>query len=274
MAERHPRGSRRNTHGRAHGRAPTRCQKRGRRVFVASALARALLPPGAMDPSELDRHGLDETSPAAPTLEGKMCLIAEDDPILAAIEARRLARSGALVTVATTLLEAMQKLSASAWDVLVIGLGVPAGGVLSLAERALRQVSRPAILITSGDPDLLAMKSLPELQIPIVPKSRLANTIATWVWAALTEEACTEDSEGAQGGSCQGVHILPQLGNGRRLSKREAEVLRLLTQGKAPKEIAGKLGLRHATVRVYARNAYRKIGATNLREAFALLTMQ
>lgn len=58
------------------------------------------------------------------------------------------------------------------------------------------------------------------------------------------------------------------------LSPREAESLRLLTEGKTNKEIARELGLQDVTVKMHLRNAYRKIGATNRIEAVRIAIEQ
>lgn len=60
----------------------------------------------------------------------------------------------------------------------------------------------------------------------------------------------------------------PQLGHD--LTKREREVLALLANGLTNKEIAEKLTLSPATVRVYVSNILSKLGASNRTEAAAL----
>jgi LuxR family maltose regulon positive regulatory protein len=53
------------------------------------------------------------------------------------------------------------------------------------------------------------------------------------------------------------------------LSQRELEVLSLIDQGLANKEIAQKLSLAPATVKAHIRNIYGKIGAKSRTEALA-----
>jgi DNA-binding NarL/FixJ family response regulator len=57
----------------------------------------------------------------------------------------------------------------------------------------------------------------------------------------------------------------------RRVSPREATVLRLLIQGKTNKEIALHLGLKEITVKVHLQHAYRKIGAANRADAVRIV---
>jgi DNA-binding NarL/FixJ family response regulator len=48
-----------------------------------------------------------------------------------------------------------------------------------------------------------------------------------------------------------------------RLTQREAEVFRLVSQGLANKVVASQLRLREGTVKVHLHNIYRKLGITS-----------
>lgn len=52
-----------------------------------------------------------------------------------------------------------------------------------------------------------------------------------------------------------------------KLSRREAEILALLVEGRTNKEIAICLDLQEITIKVHLRNVYRKIGAANRAQA-------
>ncbi|MGE5476531.1 MAG: response regulator [Bacteroidales bacterium] len=52
-----------------------------------------------------------------------------------------------------------------------------------------------------------------------------------------------------------------------KLSRREAEILALLVEGRTNKEIALCLELQEITIKVHLRNVYRKIGAANRAQA-------
>lgn len=54
-----------------------------------------------------------------------------------------------------------------------------------------------------------------------------------------------------------------KLGEGQRLTSREMEVARLVSQGLANKTVAGQLGLREGTVKIHLHNIYRKLGIPN-----------
>ncbi|HKY65739.1 MAG TPA: response regulator transcription factor [Acidimicrobiales bacterium] len=54
------------------------------------------------------------------------------------------------------------------------------------------------------------------------------------------------------------------------LTRREAELLTLLGQGKNPVDVAGELGVSSETVRTHTRNIYRKLGVSDRAAAVAL----
>lgn len=58
--------------------------------------------------------------------------------------------------------------------------------------------------------------------------------------------------------------------NTRPLSPRETQVMELLVQGLAPKQIASELGLKLPSVRLYLKNARGKLGVSSNQEAIVL----
>lgn len=54
------------------------------------------------------------------------------------------------------------------------------------------------------------------------------------------------------------------------LTRREAELLTLLGQGKSPADVAGELGVSSETVRTHTRNIYRKLGVSDRAAAVAV----
>ena len=56
----------------------------------------------------------------------------------------------------------------------------------------------------------------------------------------------------------------------KHLSRRESEVMRLVSDGLQPKEIAAHLGISLHTVKDHMRNASRRLGARNGKHAVAL----
>lgn len=51
------------------------------------------------------------------------------------------------------------------------------------------------------------------------------------------------------------------------LTRREAELLRLLDQGHSFRDSAGQMGIQESTAKTHAANIYQKLGASNLQEA-------
>ena len=72
-----------------------------------------------------------------------------------------------------------------------------------------------------------------------------------------------------------GLSAVPVLLNGSAdrlaLSYREREVLRLVIAGNTNSEIANSLFLAQSTVKSHLSSAYRKLGATNRKDAAALI---
>jgi DNA-binding NarL/FixJ family response regulator len=73
----------------------------------------------------------------------------------------------------------------------------------------------------------------------------------------------------------RGLQVMPRavsnpvrasVAGGRLLTRREAEVLPLLQQGRSNAQIALELNVGVETVRTYARNVYRKLGVSSRRE--------
>jgi DNA-binding NarL/FixJ family response regulator len=50
---------------------------------------------------------------------------------------------------------------------------------------------------------------------------------------------------------------------GRTLTRREAEVVRLVSQGLANKTVARELGVQEGTVKIHLHNIYRKLRVAN-----------
>lgn len=186
-------------------------------------------------------------------MPGVTCLMAQDEYFVGRDERTSLEQAGVLATYARTSHEAWEKLALCAWDVVLVDLDLRDGLGFAVAARAAEVEPRPTILVTSGCPEHLAVRCIHELEVPVVPKAILARSLGAWIAAAFAGSRGSMSTRTA------------------RLSRREAAIFALLAKGRAPKEIAYELGLSHATIRTHARNAYRKLGASNLRETLALL---
>jgi DNA-binding NarL/FixJ family response regulator len=57
-----------------------------------------------------------------------------------------------------------------------------------------------------------------------------------------------------------------QDGAGRTLTRRELEIVRLVSQGLTNKVVAGELGVREGTVKIHLHNIFRKLRVSNRTE--------
>ncbi len=136
-------------------------------------------------------------------------------------------------------------------DLLVLGLGV----VDEEVQRLLRVVhgSRPrlrVVLISGKDPG----------------NARAA--FAAGVDAYCTRAASADDLAGAVRQSFERSLYLPPIeGRADALTRREAQVLQLLAEGRTNAEIARTLWVTPETVKFHLSNAYRKLGVANRTEA-------
>lgn len=188
------------------------------------------------------------------------CLLLDADGALGATEARALARRGVCAEYVTTPSDARQRLVSQAWDVVIVNLDPSNGDGVTVVQHATRLTPCPAVLVTFPRVSGLALQILYELDVPFVPKALLDRGLVEWI--------------GAMVAAPRGSNVASRRPEGlstRKLSERELVVFEQLTTGRAPKEIADDLGVSHTTVRTHAARAYRKLGATNLREAVAML---
>jgi len=88
------------------------------------------------------------------------------------------------------------------------------------------------------------------------------------LWA-LFEQACVDPSVGSE--LANRVALLLRNGRGTWLSSRELEVMRLLSRGFSDREVARRLFISPATVRVHVANVVHKLGASNRSEALGLV---
>jgi DNA-binding NarL/FixJ family response regulator len=97
--------------------------------------------------------------------------------------------------------------------------------------------------------------------------------------ACLGKDTQSRDILNAVHLASRGLRVIPQatskpdrrsIAGGHLLTRREAEVLPLLQQGRSNAEIALALHVSVETVRTHARNIYRKLGVSSRRELAAL----
>jgi DNA-binding NarL/FixJ family response regulator len=148
-------------------------------------------------------------------------------------------------------------------DVLVLALDETGELMTMLAER---EDPRPAVLLISDDPASV----------------RLLSRMTSRAWGALSPGSSAEELANAVKSLGQGLlvgepHLLLPLLNHRpeaadipvreRLSPRELQILRLMAQGLANKQIAWELQISSNTVKFHTSSIYAKLGAASRAEA-------
>jgi DNA-binding CsgD family transcriptional regulator len=125
-------------------------------------------------------------------------------------------------------------------------------GVLPQSVQAWLEDERTAFITTAHD----------RLRQPYVLQSRGRRLTIQYVPAGQSRELLWFHEQNA----VDDIHVLQRLG----LSKREAEVLWLSTQGLSTKEMALKAGISTLTVKKHLEHVYRKLGVSNRTAAVAL----
>ena len=131
----------------------------------------------------------------------------------------------------------------------------------SLPDRETGPAKTAAFLLLTEDPST----------VPTLMRSR-------GIWGALSLESSREEVLAAIHALSEGLVVsAPQFINARpvsredselpALSEREIEVLGLLAQGKANKQIAAALGISEHTAKFHVSSIYAKLNATNRAEA-------
>ncbi len=195
---------------------------------------------------------------------------------------------GVDVAEAATLDEVLAHTSApQAPDLILLDLHMPGmAGVSSVAD-VRRNFPAAAIVIISANSDAAiitaALKNGANGYIPkttsgkaLVTALRLVLDGETYVPSALLNQISTPPPTKSVPGmapSNDEPHVdLP--GDLAKLSSREANVLRLLIDGKSNKEIARDLDVQEVTVKLHLRNVYRKIGAGSRTDAVRIALSQ
>lgn len=195
---------------------------------------------------------------------------------------------GVEVAEAATLDEALAHAAAPpAPDLILLDLHMPGmNGVSSVAE-VRRIFPGAAIVIISANSDAAiitaALKNGANGYIPkttsgkaLVTALRLVLDGETYVPSALLNQinttALSKPVPGLTPSNDEPNADLP--GDLAKLSSREANVLRLLIDGKSNKEIARDLHVQEVTVKLHLRNVYRKIGAGSRTDAVRIALSQ
>jgi two-component system, NarL family, nitrate/nitrite response regulator NarL len=170
------------------------------------------------------------------------------------------------LTVVGNLAETLTSLERDRFEMVIMDLHMPGTNGVDGLEQVLQKLQGAPLAVISGIADVEEVTQV----ISLGAKAFLPKTMPT---KALSEALRLV----AAGGTYVPAEYLSALAsshaqakdNAVLLSARERQVIELLSEGKSNKEIGGVLGLQEITIKLYLRNAYRKLGARNRVEAAA-----
>jgi two-component system nitrate/nitrite response regulator NarL len=196
-------------------------------------------------------------------------LLADDHPLFAEALRTLIERSipGSSLTVVADLAAAHHALAGpQRYDLAILDLHMPGGNGFAGIERTLTQFRDTPVIVISGAATPAEVSRAIELGARgFLPKTLPSKVLAaalqvvaaggTYLPADYAQTAPAAPSD--RGSSAAAAGLTP----------REAQVLALLTEGLANKEIGRALELQEITVKLHVRNIFRKLGVRNRVEA-------
>lgn len=163
--------------------------------------------------------------------------------------------------------EALRVIRETGPDLLVLDLSLEGQDAMPLIQRL--RAERPALrilVLSMHDEELYAERLLAlgikgyvmkqEEPAEFLRALRKVAAGETYLSARLSERLAGRDARGARGAPMQAAH----------LTQREKEVLRLVAEGRATREIAAQLGMSVKTVDSHRRNIREKLGLATSRD--------
>ncbi|MEQ8877087.1 MAG: response regulator transcription factor [Phycisphaerales bacterium] len=148
------------------------------------------------------------------------------------------------------------------FDLVLLDLNMPGMNGLKGLETAIAMEGAEQVALLTGDASrALAEQALELGAAGFVPKTLSAKSLVNAIrFMAMGEQYLPAGFMTAE--EPQSKHPLAQ-----KLTERERQVLKGLTEGKANKEIARDLDLSEPTVKLHVKTLYRKVGASNRTQA-------
>lgn len=191
-------------------------------------------------------------------------LIADDHDLLRDTLVLFLSSEGGIETsTAATFEQACRRIEADEpYDLILLDLNMPGMNGLSGLTRAIAMKGGQRVALISGEATReIAEKALEAGAAGFVPKTLPAKSLINAVrFMAMGEQYAPIDFMTA-------AETAPVNALAEKLSPRELQVLKGLTEGKANKEIARDLQIQEPTVKLHVKTLYRKIGAANRTQA-------
>lgn len=190
-------------------------------------------------------------------------LIADDHDLLRDTLIIYLEGAGGFETASAKDLDAALSLVAAGeeFDLILLDLNMPGMNGLDGLRRAMEESGTPVALISGTANRVTAERALEMGAAGFLPKTLPAKSLVNAVkFMALGEQYAPIDFMTA-------AEEPPENALASKLSQRELQVLKGLTEGKSNKEIARDLDLQEPTVKLHMKTLYRKLGASNRTQA-------
>ncbi len=147
-------------------------------------------------------------------------------------------------------------------DVTLLDVRMPdRGGIDALKDILAAVPGARVVMLTTSDVEEDVFRAVEEGALGYVMKESPIETIAAAVRSAMAGDVFMTDE----------VRRIYETRKGAKgLSPRETEVLKLVAQGCANREVAERLGISENSVKMHMKRAFYKLGATDRTEAVSL----
>lgn len=147
-------------------------------------------------------------------------------------------------------------------DVTLLDVRMPdRGGIDALKDILAAVPGARVVMLTTSDVEEDVFRAVEEGALGYVMKESPIETIAAAVRSAMAGDVFMTDE----------VRRIYETRKGARgLSPRETEVLKLVAQGCANREVAERLGISENSVKMHMKRSFYKLGATDRTEAVSL----